>query len=280
MSPRRCRHMSWGAYVWSSTRQTSLQASPHGCGDASQAIRMRARRSRGRPPCWSAQAHSRLRDHRHPAAKASCSSTPRAATSSGTSNTPTSTSAPPICSSPASSSRTRCGSASPAATIRKRSAAKRNGSRSGSSALFNPAGRHEQVLSDGRTILIEERAHQRRRHHRAARRHHRDEAARGVVPPAVRRQSGADVRLCARRLPHPRGQRRRGEALRLQPRTDADDESPRHPRPGRRQRLAPCRRILGGHAGRTWKHRKADGSADRRRDLLAASSPTKAAARR
>ena len=57
----------------------------------------------------------------------------------------------------ASSSRTRCASASRAATIRKRSAARRNGSRSGSTLLFNPAGRHEQTLSDGRTILIEER---------------------------------------------------------------------------------------------------------------------------
>ncbi len=63
--------------------------------------------------------------------------------------------------------------------------------------LLNPRGRHEQHLSDGRCVLIEERRTTRRRHHRAARRHHRDEAARGLVPPAVRRQSGADVRLRA-----------------------------------------------------------------------------------
>ena len=82
--------------------------------------------------------------------------------------------------------------------------------------------------------------HQRRRHHRASRRHHRDEAARGVVPPAVRRQPGADVRLWPRRSAHPVGQRRRGEALRLRPRAGAAHEPARHPPSGRKLR---ARRI-------------------------------------
>ena len=45
--------------------------------------------------------------------------------------------------------------------------------------------------------------------------------------------------------------------------TDAGAESPRHPRPGRRDRTAlPWLRVRRKtHAGRTWKHRKADGSA-------------------
>ena len=67
-------------------------------------------------------------------------------------------------------------------------------------------------------ILIEERLTDGRRRHRPARRHHRTEAARGLVPPAVRQQSGADDRLRAGRRAHSRRQRRRRRALRLQPR--------------------------------------------------------------
>ena len=82
---------------------------------------------------------------------------PKAATFSGTRNTPRSTTAARTCSSPARGWRTRSASASRAATIRKRSAARKNGSPSGSTKLYQPGERHEQTLADGRVILIEER---------------------------------------------------------------------------------------------------------------------------
>ena len=82
---------------------------------------------------------------------------PKAATFSGTRNTPRSTTAAPTCSSRAPGWRTPSASASRAATIRKRSAARRNGSPSGSTKLYQPGERHEQTLADGRVILIEER---------------------------------------------------------------------------------------------------------------------------
>ena len=53
--------------------------------------------------------------------------------------------------------RTPSASASSAAIIRKRSAARRSGSPSGSTKLYQPGERHEQTLADGRVILIEER---------------------------------------------------------------------------------------------------------------------------
>ena len=147
--------------------------------------------------------------------RASCFSMPTAATSSGTRNTPRSTTAVPTCSSRAPGCRTPSASASSAATIPKRSAARKNGSPSGCRKLYQPGERHEQTLADGRVILIEERLTERWRHHRPARRHHRAEAARGLVPAAVRQQSGADDRLRAGRRAHPRRQRRRDRALRL-----------------------------------------------------------------
>ena len=55
-------------------------------------------------------------------------------------------------------SRIRCASASRAATIRRPRAARRSGSRSASRSSTRPVERHEQWLSDGRCILIEERA--------------------------------------------------------------------------------------------------------------------------
>ena len=107
-----------------------------------------------------------------------------------------------------------------------------------------------------------------RRRHRPARRYHRTEAARGVVPAAVRQQSGADDRLRARRRAHSRRQRCRDRALRLQPRRirEADDPQPA----GLRPRTAVDRRPL---------QRRADGAdleacqgrrhADRSGDLFA-----------
>ena len=89
--------------------------------------------------------------------RASCFSTPTAATFSGTRNTPRSTAAVRTCSSRARGCRTPSASASSAAIIRKRSAARRNGSPSGSAKLYQPGERHEQTLADGRVILIEER---------------------------------------------------------------------------------------------------------------------------
>ena len=43
-----------------------------------------------------------------------------------------------------------------AATIRKRSAARKNGLAERLARLYQPGGRHEQTLSDGRCIMIEE----------------------------------------------------------------------------------------------------------------------------
>ncbi len=54
----------------------------------------------------------------------------------------------------------------------------RNGSPNVWAKLHHPGLRHEQMLSDGRCILIEDRLTGRRRRDRAARRHHRAEAAR------------------------------------------------------------------------------------------------------
>ena len=161
-------------------------------------------------------------------------------------------------------SRIRCGSASRAATTRKRSAARRNGSPS-VSTLLQQSGRAARAAARRRPRHPDRGApHQRRRHHRAARRHHRDEAARGVVPPAVRRQSGADVRLC-----------RLGDQQILAVNDAAiehygydRDAFLRHdaratftiPRS-----TAICSAIVGEprgwQPGRTWKHRKADGTA-------------------
>ena len=89
--------------------------------------------------------------------RASCFSTPKAATFSGTRNTRRSTAAAPTCSSRARGWRTPSASASSAATIRKRSAARKNGSPSGWTKLYQPGERHEQTLADGRVILIDER---------------------------------------------------------------------------------------------------------------------------
>jgi len=83
----------------------------------------------------------------------------------------------PTSSSPARGWRMRCGSASRAATIRMRPAA-RGMDRRTLGKLHHPGLRHEQMLSDGRCILIEDRLTGRRRRDRAARRHHRAEAAR------------------------------------------------------------------------------------------------------
>ena len=70
---------------------------------------------------------------------------------------PRSTTAARTCSSRARGCRTPSASASSAAIIPKRSAAKRSGSPSGSRNSISPARRHEQTLADGRVILIEER---------------------------------------------------------------------------------------------------------------------------
>ena len=71
--------------------------------------------------------------------RASCSSMPKAATFSGTRNTPRSTTAARICSSRARGCRTPSASALRAAIIRKRSAARKNGSPSGSRSSISPA---------------------------------------------------------------------------------------------------------------------------------------------
>ena len=59
--------------------------------------------------------------------------------------------------------------------------------------LFQPGERHEQTLADGRVILIDKRLTE--DGIMAARRYHRVEAAGGLVPAAVRQQSGSDDRL-------------------------------------------------------------------------------------
>ncbi len=87
-----------------------------------------------------------------------------------------------------------------------------------------------------------------RRHHRPARRHHRAEAARGLVPAAVRQQSRSHDRLRAGRRAHPRRQRRRDRALRLQPRRIREADHPQ--RPGLRDRTAMGRRPLQRRADR------------------------------
>ncbi len=111
-----------------------------------------------------------------------------------------------------------------------------------------------------------------RRRHRAARRHHRAEAARGVVPPAVRQQPGADDRLRAGGRAHPVGQRGRGRALRLQPRRVREAH---HPQPaGVRGRAALGRRSHQRRAGgadlETCQGRRL---ADRSCDLFARAAP-------
>ena len=89
--------------------------------------------------------------------RASCFSMPKAATFSGTRNIPRSTAAAPTCSSRARGCRIRSASASSAATIRKRSAAKSEWIAERLAKLYQPGERHEQTLADGRVILIEER---------------------------------------------------------------------------------------------------------------------------
>ena len=72
--------------------------------------------------------------------------------------------------------------------------------------LYQPGERHEQTLADGRCILIEERLTEDGGIIALPRRHHRTEAARGLVQAVVRRQSGADDRLRARRRARSRRQ--------------------------------------------------------------------------
>ena len=86
-------------------------------------------------------------------------------------------------------------------------------------------------------------ADERRRHHRPAHGHHRPQAARGLVPAAVRRQSGADVRAAARHASFPRRQRGRALALRLQPRASSVRDAARSARRRRRGGAAPKRSV-------------------------------------
>ncbi len=103
------------------------------------------------------QAHARLRDAIDILPQGSSFSTPKAATSSGTSNMPISTSAAPTCSSPARGSQDTLrigverGDYPEAVGREEEWIAERL------AKLYNPSGRHEQILSDGRCILIEER---------------------------------------------------------------------------------------------------------------------------
>ena len=147
--------------------------------------------------------------------RASSFSTAKAATSSGTRNMPRSTAAAPTCSSRARGCRHHPHRRRSAAIIRKRSAARRSGSPSGSTSCPSPASAMSRRLADGRVILIEERM--------------TDDG--GVIGLRVDitelKQREASFRLlfdanpvpmivCAlRRRAHPRRQRCRGRALRL-----------------------------------------------------------------
>ena len=204
--------------------------------------------------------------------KASSSSMPKAATFSGTSNTPTSTSAAPTCSLPARKldDTLRIGIARgdyPEAIGREEEWLEGAPLASRQSARPARAAPLRRPLDHDRGA-----PHQRWRRDRPARRHHRDEAARGVVPPAVRRQSGADVRLCARRLnafsrsttPRSRITAMTARTL-LAMRSAADPgrrRSDRIPRSGYGCRGSRRRQDLEAPQGRR-QH-------DRRRDLLAA----------
>ena len=193
---------------------------------------------------------------------------PKAATSCGTSNTPTSTSAAPTCSKPGASSQDtlRIGVARGDYPEAHRPRGRVD---QGAAAQAVQSRRPPRADALRRPLHPDRGApHQRRRHHRPARRHHRDEAARGLVPPAVRRQSGADVRLRASTIsassPSTMPRSRITAMTAPAHRDDASPTSTTRPRPPRlaayrrRSRKAAGRPHLEASQGRRQRHRRRD----------------------